>query len=112
MNQVSYSGESFLTTDEGADALLLLVASFDDGDNSEMVERAVKNDARTVTVQLIVGSRSALTGIPEDRAAEPDSTDVLSELRDRARSLSTQLEQEYADACAAMEYGWDDIYAR
>ena len=86
MNQVSYSGESFLTTDEGADALLLLVASFDDGDNSEMVERAVRNDARTVTVQLIVGSRSTATGIPED--------------------------QEYADACSAMEYGWDDIYAR
>jgi len=111
MNQVSYFGESFLTTDEGADALLLLVASFDDGDNSEMVERAVRNDARTVTVQLIVGSRSTTIGIPEDLTAEPYATDALAELRDRTRSLSTPLEQDYADACSAMEYGWDDIYA-
>ena len=41
----------------------------------------------------------------------PDTADVVAELRDRTRRQTTPLEREYSDACAAMEYGWDDVYS-
>ncbi|WP_255453325.1 hypothetical protein [Cryobacterium tagatosivorans] len=36
---------------------------------------------------------------------------MVAQLRDRTRRQSTPLEREYSDACAAMEYGWDDVYS-
>lgn len=112
MKRVSYCGGSFLTTDEGADALLHFVATFEDRDNSELVEMpAVQNDGTAVTVQLIVGSASELISIPQGGRWEgPDTTDAVAHLLDRARMLSAQPTQNYREACAAMEYGWDDVY--
>lgn len=113
MKRVSYCGDSFLTTDEGADALLHLVAAFDDRHESELVELpAVQSDGRTMTVQLIVGSTSELISIPETgRWEEPDTTDAVAHLRQRARIVAAQPGETYSEASAALEYGWDDIYA-
>jgi len=113
MKRVSYCGESFLTTDEGADALLHFVAALDDRHESELVEMpAVQRDGRTMTVQLIVGSTSELISIPETgRWEEPDTTLAVAHLRNRSRMVSAQPGENYSEASAALEYGWDDIYA-
>lgn len=115
MKRISYCGESFLTTSEGADALLSFVATCDNRHNSELVEMpAVQNDGRAVTVQMIVGSMSELISIPEGGRWEgPDTTDAVAQLRDRALLLSAQPGEDYSGdyAASAMEYGWDDIYS-
>lgn len=113
MKRVSYCGESFLTTDQAADALLQLVAALDDHHDSELVELpAVQSDGKTVTVHMIVGPRSELVSIPEDgQGDEPDTTDAVVHLRDRARIVSAAPEEHFVGACAPVECGWDDIYA-
>lgn len=115
MKRISYCGESFRTTNEGADALLLFVAACDHRHTSELVEMpAVRNDGRAVTVQLIVSPMSELICIPEEGRWEgPDTTDAVAHLRERALLLAARPGENYSGDCAAaaMEYGWDDIYA-
>lgn len=113
MKRVSYCGASFLTSDEGANALMQFVATLEIGDNPELVEMpAVQNDGRAVTVQLIVGSTSELISIPEDGGGEsPDTTDAVAHLLDHAHMLAALPTENYREACAATDYGWDDIYA-
>jgi hypothetical protein len=112
MKRISYCGESFLTTDGAADALLMLVVALPQGYNSEMLEvPAVGDDGNTMIVQLVVGPTSELISIPEEtRSGEPDTAEVVAYLRDRLDALAAPREYAYSAALASAEYDWDDAY--
>lgn len=112
MKRVSCCSGSFLTTDGAADALLRLVAVLENGDNSEMFEiPAVNNDGETVIVHILAGPRSEFLSIPEETAFEdPDTTAVVSYLRDRAHALSAPRQSVFTDTSMFPDYDWDDMH--
>lgn len=111
MKRVSYCGGSFLTTDGAADALLHLVAVLGDGHNSEMFEiPAVNKDGKTVIVQMLAGPTSQLLSIPEEAPSEePDTTEVVAYLRDRAQALSVPRQAAFAETFAFTDYDWEGM---
>jgi hypothetical protein len=112
MKRVSYCGESFLTTDAAADALLELVGSLHLDHNSEMLELpAVSRSGDPILVQLVVGPGSELISIPSNiGSVEPDTRIAVSYLQDRIDSLSLPRELAFSEALASAEYGWDESY--
>lgn len=111
MKRVSYGGESFLTTDAVADALLRLVAAFGDGHSAEVLEiPAVKSDGKTMIVQLVVGPMSELISVPDETPLkEPDTTAVVRQLRERAKVLSAHRPVTFAETFALADYDWDGM---
>jgi hypothetical protein len=109
MKRVSYCGESFLTTDGAADALLALVVAFPGGHNSELLELpALNSDGDEMVVQLLVGPGSELVSVPEaSTAGELDTHATVAYLIDRLRALLVPRELTYSEASAYAEYGWD-----
>jgi hypothetical protein len=112
MKKVSFCGESFLTADAAADALFQLVAALGAGHDSELLDMpAVDRDGKTVILQMIVGPTSELISVPAGASwAEPDTTEAVAYLRDRARVLSGPRGLACSEAIASTEYGWDDLY--
>ena len=109
MKRVSYCGESFLTTDGAADALLELVVAFPGGHDSELLQLpAVNSDGDEMVVQVVVGPGSELISVPEESTAgEPDTIETVAYLRDRMRTLTIPPDLTYSEALFFAEYGWD-----
>ena len=86
MKRVAYGGESFITSDEGAAALLDFAAAAAMSDVAEVVELpAVLPDGQVITVNLVIGPSSELITSPvETSLAEPDTREAAAALRARA----------------------------
>jgi hypothetical protein len=110
MKRISYCGNSFLTTDGAADALLELVVAFPGGHYSELLRLPALNgdgdgDGDEMVVQVVVGPDSQLLSVPEvSTACEPNTVTTVRYLRGRARSLTLSRELSYSDASAFAEY--------
>jgi hypothetical protein len=108
MKRIAYCGESFLTTDGAADALLELVVAFPDGHASELFELpALNRDGDEMVVQVVVGPGSELVSMPEvSGMVEPDTLSTVAYLRGRTRELTVPNELSYSEALSFVEYGW------
>ena len=113
MKRISYCGESFLTTDGAADALLELVVALPDGHDSELLKLpAVNGDGDEMVVHMVVGPQSELISVPEESTSvEPDTVETVAYLRGRAHTLTTPNELTYTEAVTFMEYEWDTEYS-
>ncbi|QNE47002.1 hypothetical protein F1C58_08885 [Glaciihabitans sp. INWT7] len=89
MQRVSYGGESFITSDDGAAALLDFAASAAMSAVGEVVSLPiVLEDGRVVSVRLVIGPSSELLTTPiESSLPEPDTRDAAAALRARASQL-------------------------
>jgi len=106
MKRVSYCGDSFLTTDGAADALLELVVAFPGGHDSELFAMpAVNSDGDEMVVQVVVGPGSELISVPEaSTAGEPNTLETVAYLRRRIRTVVPR-ELTYSEAASFAEYG-------
>jgi hypothetical protein len=88
MKRVSYAGESFLTADDTADALIQLTAALGRAQNAQVVELpTVDQSGEVQIVLLVVGPASQLVAIPEESPfPEPESTAVVADLEARTRA--------------------------
>lgn len=89
MKRVSYGGESFITSDDAAVALLDFAASAAMSSVGEVVTLpSVLADGRVVSVSLVIGPSSELMTTPiETVHAEPDTREAVAALRARASEL-------------------------
>jgi hypothetical protein len=89
MKRVSYAGETFLTTDAVADALVDLTAALGRSHKAEVVElRAVYSHGESRVVRLVVGPASQISAVHiETGYEEPDTGDTVNHLQSRARNL-------------------------
>lgn len=109
MKRISYCGDSFLTTDGAADALLALVVALPDGHDSELLELpAVNSDGDEMVVQVVVGPGSELLSVPEESTAgEPDTLETVAYLQGRMHTITLPHELSYSEASSFAEYEWD-----
>lgn len=109
MKRISYCGDSFLTTDGAADALLALVVAFPGGHDHELLELpAVNSDGDEMVVQVVVGPGSELISVPEESTAgEPDTLATVAYLRGRIHTIPLPNELTYSEASSFAEYEWD-----
>jgi hypothetical protein len=105
MKRISYCGDSFLTTDGAADALLELVVSFPHHHDTELFELpAVNSDGAEMVVQVVVGPGSELISVPEDSTAgEPDTRETVAYLCGRRRVIAVSNELTYSEAFSFAE---------
>jgi hypothetical protein len=91
MKRVLYGGESFVTSDDGAAALLEFAASAAMSGIGEVVTLpSVLADGRVVSVSVVIGPSSELMTTPiETSQAEPDTKAAAAVLRARASQLET-----------------------
>ncbi|MDQ1597367.1 MAG: hypothetical protein QOI70_791 [Microbacteriaceae bacterium] len=89
MKRVAYGGESFITSDEAAEALLAFAAAAAMSDVAEVVPvPSVRDDGAVVVVELVIGPSSELITSPVDsRFPEPDTRSSTAALRARASEL-------------------------
>jgi hypothetical protein len=89
MKRVAYGGESFITSDESAEALLAFAAAAAMSDVAEVVSvAAVRDDGALVIVELVIGPSSELITYSVDSPfAEPDTRVSSAALRARASEL-------------------------
>ncbi|WP_022884847.1 hypothetical protein [Glaciibacter superstes] len=111
MKRLSYAGESFLTADAVADEVVRLVAALGGGHGPEALEiPAVTPGGGTVLVQLVVGPASQLVSVPEQETLdEPETTDVVSRLRERVTVLRSARAVPVPRAWTSDALGWDDL---
>lgn len=109
MKKISYSGESFLTTDGAADALLELVVALPDGHDSELIKLpAVNSDGDEMVVHMVVGPHSELISVPNESSAdEPDTIEAVAYLRGRVETMTTPSEATYTETLSYPDYEWD-----
>jgi hypothetical protein len=109
MKRISYCGDSFLTTDGAADALLALVVALPDGHDSELLELpAVNSEGAEMVVQVVVGPGSELISVPEESTAgEPDTVETVAYLRGRTRTMTVPHDLTSPEAWSFAEYEWD-----
>jgi hypothetical protein len=90
MKRISYAGESFLTADRAADALVDLAAVLGESHKAEVVELPViDREGRTVPVRIVVSQATQLLSVPEESPyLEPDLDDIVRRLEERAREMS------------------------
>ncbi|WP_394768956.1 hypothetical protein [Lacisediminihabitans sp.] len=89
MKIVSYGGESFITSDDAAEALLLFAAAAAINNIAEVIEvPSLRDDGRLITVSLVIGPASELIAFDVDSDFdEPDTSDSVRLLRERAATL-------------------------
>ena len=89
MKRVAYGGESFITSDDGAAALLDFAAAAAMSDVAEVVAMpAVLPDGQVITVNLVIGPSSELITSPvETSLAVPDTREAATALRARALQI-------------------------
>ncbi len=89
MKRVAYGGESFITSDDGADALLDFAALAAMSGVAEVVTMpAVGEDGRVISVNLVIGPSSELITSPvETTTSEPDTVDAAAVIRARAAQI-------------------------
>jgi hypothetical protein len=91
MKRVAYGGESFITSDDGADALLDFAASAAMSGIAEVVSMpSLRADGQVVQVKLVIGPSSELINSPVDSLLpEPDTAEAAAMLRRRAAELGS-----------------------
>lgn len=89
MQRVSYGGESFITSDDGAAALLEFAASAAMSGVGEVIRLpVVLANGSVVSASLVIGPSSELMTTPvETSHAEPDTRAAVAALRARASQL-------------------------
>jgi hypothetical protein len=89
MKRVVYGGESFITSDDAAEALLAFAAAAAMSEVAEVVPvPAVRDDGAVVIVELVIGPSSELITYPLDSPfAEPDTRLSSAALRAHASEL-------------------------
>jgi hypothetical protein len=87
MKRVSYAGQSFLTADAVADALVDLTAAISRGRRAEIVEVPIIDESgRIQPARLVLDPFSHIMAIRvESQYQEPELNDVASQFRLRAR---------------------------
>jgi hypothetical protein len=89
MKRVTYAGETFLTTDPVADALVDLTAALGRSGKAEVVEVPAVDDSGTPhQVRLVVGPASQMSAVQVDSPFDDlDVGDTVSRLQAQARNL-------------------------
>lgn len=89
---MTYAGESFLTSDSVADALIDLTASLGRTQKAEVVElAAVDAHGKAQLVRLVIGPASQIVTIHVDSALqEPEAGDVVARLKAKTRATETR----------------------
>jgi hypothetical protein len=102
MQRVSYGGESFVTSDDGAAALLDFAASAAMSDVGEVVTLpSVLADGSVVSISLVIGPSSELIMTPiETSHAEPDTREAVAVLRARVSQLTASNAHTHGSAIA------------
>jgi hypothetical protein len=113
MRRISYAGATFVTSDGIADALLRFVAALGRGHQAEALDiPAVDEAGGSVVVQLVVGPTSQLISLPEDAqpaTKELDTTETVSDLRQRTHALAAPLHTTFATPHASPAFDLDDL---
>ena len=110
MQSVSYGGESFVTSDDGAAALLEFAASAAMSGVGEVVALpSVQADGSVVSVSLVIGPSSELMTTPvETLQTEPDTREAAAVLRVRASELRASNLHAHGSAIAGPDLGSTD----
>ncbi len=89
MRTVSYGGESFITSDDGADALLGFAAAAARNEFADVIHMsALGEDGEPIIADLVIGPSSELLVVPSDsRFDEPDTTEIAATLRRKTAQL-------------------------
>lgn len=100
MKRVTYGGNSFLTTDEGANALLDFAASAAMNAAAEVVSMpTVGKDGRVLAVNLLIGPSSEIIALAVTSAmSEPDTREAVAKLRASIARLSASSSTVHAGA--------------
>jgi hypothetical protein len=91
MRTVSYGGESFITSDDGADALLGFAAAAALSDFADVIHMpAIGEDGEPIIADLVVGPSSELLVVPcNSPFDEPDTTEIAATLRRMTAKLGS-----------------------
>jgi hypothetical protein len=105
MKRIAYGGESFITSDDGAAALLEFAASAAMSGVGEVVTLpTVLADGQVVSVDLVIGPSSELITSPiESSLAEPDTREAAAALRTRASQLGASSSHVHGGAIAGKD---------
>ncbi|PPF79646.1 hypothetical protein C5B96_12285 [Subtercola sp. Z020] len=88
MKKISYAGESFVTSDGVADALLRFVAALGANHTSASVEiPAVSSSEEMELVQLVVGPTSEIVSRPDTSSRPVSSEPVQADMRQAVARL-------------------------
>lgn len=89
MKRISYAGESFLTSDTTADALVHLTAALGRAQNAQVVELpTIDQKGIERCVLMVIGPASQLVAIPEESAfEEPESAAIVADLEARIQVM-------------------------
>lgn len=112
MKRVSYAGETFLTADDAADALVHLTAALGIAQNAQVVELPTVDGRGNVRiVLLVVGPASQLVAIPEDSVyEEPESSALVADLEARTRAMRANYGQALASQGSISDFDLDEYY--
>ncbi len=111
MKRVSYAGESFLTSDTTADALVHLTAALGKAQNAQVVELpTVDQRGQVQIVLLVVGPSSQLVAVPEESPfEEPDSTAIVADLEARTRAMRANYSGVLSSQGSISDYDMDEL---
>ena len=89
MRRVTYSGDSFLTADAAANALVALAASLSHNNASEAVALPIiDSSGQLAEVYLLIGPASELISMPEASPfADPDVSAAVAQMQSRTASM-------------------------
>lgn len=86
MKLVSYAGQQLVTTDDVADALVVLAAAIANEGESEALQIPIVVDGRSDTAELVVGlGNDVLVGPSASESADPDFSAQATALRSHPR---------------------------
>jgi hypothetical protein len=110
MRRVSYSGGSFVTTNEVAEALVSLITILANGHRTQTIEiPALNDDGHLIRVVLIVGPLSELISIPEHSPwPTPDLADTVTYLQILTEMASDIPFSGFTETTAILDYDWND----
>lgn len=113
MKKVSYVGDSFITSDAVADALLDLTAALGRTGGSDAVEVPTVDGAGAADmVRLVLGPASQLVAAPHrSDFPEPDHGDAVEDLLARTRLLGPIHAVVASDQGAGSDFDLDDLEA-
>lgn len=111
MKRISYAGESFLTADTTADALVHLTAALGRAQNAQVVELpTIDSEGIERVVLLVIGPASQLIAIPEKSAFEdPEDTAIVAELEARTRAMRSNYGNALATQGAISDFDLDEL---
>lgn len=89
MRRVTYSGDSFLTADSAANALVALAAALSHNNASEAVTLPIIDSlGQLAEVHLLIGPSSELISMPESsQFSDPDVSAAVAQMQSRTASM-------------------------